>query len=149
MGSAAGFTVLAGIAAAAIAKPDNLSGMMPPVPSPNDAELIAIGREAAVLFDQRKPLAARWWTMSAEHPDLEAVADAMRPIDERLDELTQQAYDLPASTRDGMAVKARLIQYQMRLIHNDEHGEVEFVSMDPGERLAWSLTEDLVGAGVV
>ena len=48
-----------------------------------------------------------------------------------------------------MAVKARLIRYQLLLIHSDEAGAVEFASMDPGQRLAWSLVEDLVGAEAV
>ena len=143
----AGMAALAGIAGAAIVMPDKLSGMMPSAPSP-DAELIAIGREANALLEQRRPLAARWWTMSERHPDLEAVANAMEPIDERLDDLTQRARELPATTREGMGVKGRLIQHQLRLIHNDDEGAVEFVSMDPGARLAWSLAEDLLGAEV-
>lgn len=120
-----------------------------------DAELVAIGHETAALIEQRRPLEVQWWTLppepgdqtAAEKAELQAVADALEPIDGRLDHLLDRALELPATTREGIATKARLIRHELRLCHSSD-GVMEFASMDPGERLAWSLSEDLLGAGV-
>ena len=151
LGSAAGFTVLAGIAAATIAKPDTPAVEVPPASRGDDAELIAIGREAAALLDQRKLLAVQFWALPAgpaKGDELEAVANAMEPIDGRLDALTNHAMTLRSTSRKAMAVKARLIGHDLYVCHA-HGGEMAFEAMEPSQRLAWSLVEDLVRAGDV
>ena len=146
---AGAFTALTGIAAAAIARPDNLSGMAATI-TPDDAELIAIGREAAVLLDQRKPLAAQFWALPAgpaKGDELEAIANAMEPIDERMDVLIGRAVTLKASGREAMAAKARLIGYDIWCCHS-QSGVLDPEDLGHYDRLTWSLVEDLVGAGV-
>ena len=143
---AAGGSALAGIATVAVAKPD--------LPPP-DAELIAIGCEAAALLDQRKPLDARWWAIpqcaggrrakgSPEAREVDAIAAALEPIDSRLDELQDRALLLPATTREGMAVKALLIRHELRLNYTF-HGHLDLDALDPGQQLTLTLLDDLLG----
>ena len=122
--------------------------------TPDDAELIAIGREADALLTERKPLQARWWALpawtlpgSAEHAELNAIGDAIEPIDARLEVLGDRAMTLRATSRDAMAVKAKLIRHDLSVCHVHDRA-VAFEAMEPSQRLAWSLVEDLVGAGV-
>ena len=151
--SAAGFTALAGIAAAAIAAPDTAPVEALPT---DDAELIAIGREAAALVEQRRPLEARWWALpkgcgrlkgSPGHVELTAVSDAMTPLDDRLSELADQAIELRATTPDGWIAKAHLIRHEMEVEYVTD-GVVELDMMQPHDRVMWSLLGDLVGGSV-
>ncbi len=150
---AAGFTALAGIAAVAIAKPDAGAAAGPAALHPDDAELIAIGREVAELIERRRPLEARWWALptidiprtaglpGADEPD--AVAAAMEPIDNRLDELSDRVLELRATTREAWIAKARLIRHEIT-ISNVSGGEIEFEGMPLSERITWSLLDDLL-----
>ncbi len=52
LGGGAAAAAVTGLAGAARGQPPSLEGA--------DAELIAIGREAADLIEQRRPLEARW-----------------------------------------------------------------------------------------
>ena len=119
-----------------------------------DAELIAIGREAADLIEQRKPLEVRWWALprdsgsrrkgTPEQVELHAVGDAMEPIDARLDELADRAMELRATTREGWIAKARLIRREMQTECVTE-GAIEVDEMQPSGRLTRSLLDDLLG----
>ena len=154
MMGAAGFTALAGIAAVAIAKPDAQAAA---APTTDDAELVAIGREAADLLEQRKPLEARWWALSPatgfrtkggpDHDEMNAVSDAIQPIDERLEALSDRAMALRATTRNAWIAKARLIRHEIA-INNVCSGVMDFEEMPFSERLAWSLVGDLIEGAV-
>ena len=151
---AAGFTALAGIAAVAIAKPDASAEAAPAALYPDDAELIAIGREAAELIERRKPLEARWWALppmaggarrrgTPSEREMNAVARAMEPIDARLDALTERALDLHATCRESLVAKALLVRHDMAISHAGR-GQVDLDGMHSGERITWSLLDDLL-----
>ena len=152
--SASATAALASIAGAAATLPSIAAAEAAQGAHP-DAELIAIGREAASLIEQRKPLEARWWALPAEHCDpdsfhaaeSDAVCAAMRPIDNRLDDLLGRALELPAATPEGMAAKAHLIRYEMR-IHNSFRGDMDLSELDQHEQLVWALLHDLLGEAV-
>ncbi len=155
MGNAS-MAALAGIAGVAIVMPGAQAVEVLPASVVGDAALLTIEREAVTLIERRKPLEARWWAVSNEPnkwttavaAEAQAVADALEPIDDRLEELIDRALELSATTREGMVAKARLIRREMRL-HHSSYGVMEFDAMDPDERLAWSLAEDLLGVEVV
>ncbi len=153
--AAAGFTALAGISAVAIAKPDR-PAFASLAPAGDDAELVAIGREAAELIEQRKPREARWWALprvtdpaewkiSGFSVQAHAIANAMEPIDERLEILTKRAMALRATCQEAMAAKARLIRHDIAISHMTD-GKVDFETMEAHGRMAWSLFDDLPGA---
>lgn len=143
-----------GVAAAAITSLSGSAGTQP-APATEDAKLIAIGREAADLIEQRKPLEARYWALpstsgredSPHQAELHVVSDAMQPIDERLDDLTDRALDLSATTREGMAAKAHLIRYEMRIYHTTG-GQMDLAELDFHDRLTWTLLHDLLGEAI-
>lgn len=149
--SAGIFTGLTGIGIAAFAKPDTepAKGAHRERPS-SDAQLIAIGREVATLLDQRKPLEAQWWALPSDTrshtPDqartLNAVSEALQPIDDRLDELIDCAIPLRAGGLSAMSAKAMLIRYEMEISHVTE-GEMDLGGLEPHERVMWSLLADL------
>lgn len=151
---AVGFTALAGVAAAAVAKPDAQVAEVLPTTHTDDAELIAIGREAANLIEQRKPLEARWWALpqdsgsrrkeTPEHVELHAVGDAMEPIDARLNELADRAMELRATTPKAWIAKARLVRREMEA-EFVTNGAIDVDEMQPAGRLTWSLLDDLLG----
>ena len=150
----AGGLVLAGVAAVAVARPD---AAPVEVLSADDAELIAIGREAAALIEQYRPLEARWWALpqgsgssrkgTQEHVEFHAAADAMAPIDARLNKLADRVMELRATTRETWIVKARLIRREMQT-EFVTNGAIELDEMQPSGRLTWSLLDDLLGEAV-
>ena len=152
----AGMAALAAIAAVAITAPDAPAVAVLPTPRGDDAELVAIGRETAAVLDQRKPLDVRWWGLppdaskrgTASNIELMAVADALEPIDNRLQQLSDRMLELRATTREAWIAKARLIRREIESCNVTE-GVIDFDGMPDSERLAWSLAEDLLGAEVV
>lgn len=147
-----GFTTLTGIATVAIAKPDAQPDEVLLAPQ-DDAELIAMGREAAALIEKRRPLEARWWAVPADsgrrdhsqRAELHAVSEAMQPIDDRLFEMSDRSVVLRASSREAMIAKAHLLHHEMEVVHVTG-GALDIEMFESHERLAWSMIEDLLGA---
>ncbi|NPD68912.1 hypothetical protein HN018_02925 [Lichenicola cladoniae] len=125
------------------------------VPSSDDAELMAIGREAASLIEKRRPLEARWWSLpagtrqydNAQREELTEVSEAMQPIDDRLSDLSDRSLVLRASSREAMIAKAHLIRHEMEVVHVTA-GVLDPEMFDPHEAIVWSLLEDLLGPDV-
>lgn len=109
-----------------------------------DAELIAIGQEAAPLAAKFRANAAAFFALGAGHPDLQRVADLNDAPCERLDELVARAMQLRASSLEGCAAKAVLLRHTMLM----EFGErMDFLSDGRGMTgLSWSLVNDLLGS---
>jgi hypothetical protein len=116
------------------------------LPSPHpDAELIAMGREAAPLIAEAERLAAQWFALPpGPNPDLHRIAAAEEPIVNRLEELFDRALELPAITHDGLRAKAILVQHEMRT-QNRVDGELVFDGA--GSEGAWALIDDLLRMG--
>jgi hypothetical protein len=137
--SALGFSaaaIVAGLTVPALAIP-------PTRPNP-DAELVAIGREAATLVDEFNRCSAAFFTLPDGDPTLVRAADAGDPSFFRLEELVTQVTPLRATTLIGLAAKAILLRHLIILEFGT--GGV-FVSDDtPLTDLMWSLTYDLAGS---
>ena len=118
-----------------------------PAPQP-DAELIAIGAEAAPLIVEHERLGALWWATPAddEHRGaISALGKQTEPVANRLFELTNRSMALPATTLAGAKVKAMLIQDVLRVEHETHGGMLEFETS--GAEAVWSLVTDLLAMG--
>ena len=137
-----------GVAVAAVA---GIAAPQAVASSPDDAELIAIGREAADLVEQRKPLEVRWWALprtsgrtdSPHRTELHAISYAMEPIDTRLQELADRAMQIQATSRAGFIAKAHLARHEMKVAHVSD-GELDIEEFNADERLVWGLLDDLL-----
>ena len=109
-----------------------------------DAELIAIGREAAPLVAEFDRSTAVFFALPDGDPAIEEVARAGdRPFD-RLSELAVQAATLRAATLNGLAAKAILLRHLMLTEFGERH---VFVSDETDlTDLTWSLVCDLAGS---
>ena len=152
---AAGGTVLAGIGAITPGRPDAQAAE---VTRADDEALIVIGREAAALVERRKPLDVRWWALppmagvsrkgTPSDVELHLVAEAMEPIDERLEALSDRMLELRATTRDAWIAKAVLIRHEIAINNTTREGsggKLALEAMPFTERLALSLIDDLLG----
>ena len=108
-----------------------------------DAELIAIGQEAAPLSAKFQANLAAFFALGSGHPDLQRVADLNDAPCERLDEMVARATQLRASSLEGCAAKAVLLRHIMLM----DFGErMDFVSDGRNVTdLSWSLVNDLLG----
>jgi hypothetical protein len=83
-------------------------------PNP-DAELIAIGREAAPLVDEFDRHTAAFFALPEGDPAIERTAQAGDQSFDRLRGLATQAAPLRATTLDGLAAKGILLRHLMTL----------------------------------
>ena len=132
---------LVAIAAAAFAKPETAESRVAKLATLPDAELIAIGRKAAPMIVRDGELSDQFFALEPTDPALTAIADQMTPLDERLEQLIDAASELPATTQAGRAVKAMLLRWIMRPCKGWDY------TNEPHGRLAWSITDDLIGSG--
>ena len=152
LGSAAGFTVLAGIAAAAIAKPDNLSGT-PPALRGDDAAMLALCErflqleaQVAATYDRERALHDTLEVRGASHEELRALekrGDLERePWHDEQRALLADLSEMSAVTLEGQRARARVLMtwYNMR-----QDGAAH-VGMDGEDILP--LFRDLLGEAV-
>ncbi len=100
-------------------------------------DLLAIGEAARPLLVEHAQLSMRLRNMEDENRQLwDEVGKAEIAAAERIDELTEAAIVLRASTHEELKVKATLLQYVIRLFLEEDVGEA---------RLALSLCDDLIG----
>jgi hypothetical protein len=136
--STLGFSVAA--FAAALATPALAAGVNP------DAELIAIGREAAPLVDEFDRYTAAFFALPDGDPGIKRAGHAGDRSYDRLRELVAQAMPLRAATLNGLAAKAILLRHLMLLEFGERH---VFVSDETDlTDLTWSLVSDLAGSAV-
>jgi len=111
-----------------------------------DAELLAIGEEAGPLIEEYHRLTAAWRALpqGISGAECQRVADLADPSFDPLEQLLERALELTATTVEGCAVKARLLQHEMR-VFNTVDGEL--VLMEDEDQLACSLAEDLLALG--
>ena len=138
--SAGGFTVLAGVAAVAIAKPDAQAIETAPVVHEPDAALIAICRRISAIDDELSATFAGRDYNDPEEVRLEAVrADLM---DEQ-GELLAETHDLHATTLEGHRARARTyLRYYEGV---EQTGQIGGYMND---QMVWLLVRDLAGGSV-
>ena len=72
------------------------------------------------------------------------MAEALEPIDNRLNELVDRAIEFRATAREACSAKAHLIRREMKTGFVTD-GVIEVNELQPASRLTWSLLEDLLG----
>jgi hypothetical protein len=79
--------------------------------SPDDHRLVVIDTQSRALLAERLPLEARFWS-KPKLADLEAVANAMIVLDDKLDALMHESFGLKATTPAALRAKARLLHHE-------------------------------------
>ena len=130
--TAGGGTVLAGIAAVAVAKPDNLSGMPP---AQRDAKLIALC-DRIILMRAENDALARAIPSGLPSAEIMRMEDEqILPLDERRWDLIEEAEAITAHTMDGHRARARMLL---------DNGDVT----ERGHVGVWALVRDLLREAV-
>jgi len=110
----------------------------PPHP---DAELIAIGHEAAGLSEEYERHIVAYFALPKDSPDLQRVSELADPAYDRLQVLFDRAADVEAKTIRGVAAKARLLRHELLTSYRVDG---EFVPDNPAIALALSLADNLL-----
>jgi hypothetical protein len=111
-----------------------------------DAELIAIGQEAAPLIAEYRAIYARFFALPHGHPDHGTIADEGDAPSERIAVLLTRANELRATTVAGARAKALLAADDIFWQHAGG-GVLEVDQFDEGELLVWGLVTDLLAMG--
>lgn len=143
--SSAGFTALAGIAAATLAFPyAEIPASVSSVDTADpDAELIGFGQEAATLVPAiERDRAAFFAIPKPSVPTLNMLADRMADPEDRMEAMAERAMEITAVSPAGITAKARLLRYHL-INEHCLHGQFTpgmAVEID----LALSLCDDLL-----
>ena len=110
-----------------------------------DAVLIAIAKEAAPLIAEYSRLSDQWFALrGTDAAELERLGNAMDPIHDRLEVLTDQAVEQPATTLAGFASKAALLRHGLLLYARTAEG-IRFDGSE--ERATFDLLGELIAVG--
>ena len=129
-----------------------VGGLIAPEPSLSqdlNTRLAEIARDAAVVWEERKPLIEAWWDLCRkeegefDRADVARVPEPLNPYADRLFGFWEAAAELEATTREGVFAKAKIALLQCGHEFGSAHGP-EFDHMDDGPRRAFETCRELV-----